>query len=193
MRFAPSYSPQLPHLQDQGRRVRSSEKSATLCSMSPSHVLSFFKGQLDLQLHARSILLFWGKILHQCSGSHSWHTILSPIQPLYKAAIIIFQLMPLRSLLSLKSFNDSLYGDRGKMKCKDLIIELVYLSSLIFCMPILELLPPIIMYYIKFSGTQPVPHSFNSWFICSCQCSVLGQFLLFPQDSSSLPNPTWLD
>lgn len=43
------------------------------------------------------------------------------------------------------------------MKCKDLIIELIYLSSLNFCMPILELLPPITIHYIHFSTTEPIP------------------------------------
>lgn len=32
-------------------------------------------------------------------------------------------------------------GAGGKLKCKDLMVKLVYLSSLIFCKPIFELLP----------------------------------------------------
>lgn len=43
------------------------------------------------------------------------------------------------------------------MKCKDLIVELIYLSSLKFCMPILQLLPPITIHYIHFSTTEPIP------------------------------------
>lgn len=43
------------------------------------------------------------------------------------------------------------------MKCNDLIIELAYLSSLNFCMPILERLPPITIHYIHFSTTEPIP------------------------------------
>lgn len=57
----------------------------------------------------------------------------------------------------LNSFNYSLFGDREKMKCNDLIIELAYLSSLNFCMPILERLPPITIHYIHFSTTEPIP------------------------------------
>lgn len=44
------------------------------------------------------------------------------------------------------------------MKSKNLIIELVYLSSLIFCMTILKLLPPIRKHCIEFSSAQLAPY-----------------------------------
>lgn len=123
-----------------------------------------------------------------CIISHLvYHSVSSPASLLGSHNYLSVDATQVRPFPCLKSFNDSPYGGRGKMKCKDLIVELAYLSSLIFCMPILKLLPPkITVHYIQFSRAQPVPHSFISWFIniCSCQFSA--------GNTNSSPQPLYL-
>lgn len=74
------------------------------------------------------------QIWAQTSISH-WLTIVS-----YSAsslsAIIVFSRYHSGQDTPLVKFFDSLFGGRGKLKCKDLMVKLVYLSCLIFCKPI---------------------------------------------------------
>lgn len=71
----------------------------------------------------------------------AYHSVSNPVSPQGSHKHVSVDATQVRPLPWLKSFNSSLFGGRVKMKCKDLLTKLAYLSSLTFCRPLLELLP----------------------------------------------------
>ena len=130
----------------------------------------------------------------------AYHSVFSPASPQGSHNHLSVDATQVRPLPWLKSFNDSLFGSRGKIK--QLIIQLVYLSSHAHPWS-----PPSnhnVLHRISlkhrawFSVFLLTPDLFMSLGFCwehhfLIPASLLGQFPLYPQDSPNPPNPTWLD
>lgn len=146
---SPSTSTQLP-----GQKPDFSPQFLT-SSQSLSNVPPHFSNQFS------SLLLIQSLSSDQYLSHLAYHSVSSPASPQGSHKHLSVDATQVRPLPWLKSFNDSLFGGVGKTKCKDLVTNLAYLSSLTLCRPPLELPPLTTTHYIQFLNTELALHSFS--------------------------------